>query len=611
MTIFELLNKGNKLYKKGRLEEALKFYDRVIFFSANTILSTSPDAGTALYSALSSKGEILIKVGKVVEGLEVLKQSIKENPFLNETQKELELSDLEKNSTIQAFDMIQNKGDFENGIKILYNHHAAGFQDDWATFFVKGKAHNALAQWENALDCYLTAEELSHGTQLLVKTNLEIAKARVKGISMKENWWGDSNRVFLPNFGDPKEVSKEYNEKGVKIQLFGEFKEALNNYNKALEYDPENADAKRNQIRAQKIINDQFIKFSKNGMILLNQGKHEEALGQFQEAYRLNNTNSELLTNIGITHLNLDNFAEALKFFNLSLEQNSKEKATLLNKGIALSFLARFEESIECFRIILNLYPRDPEALSYVYNIQKHRNLYTTDLHKDSLQMLKHALSLVFQTKYDEAKKLIMDIIESYPQNAESYLLMGICEVEQKNPSEALSLFDKALELQPNNADTWNHKGWAYDNLGEFEEAIECYNKAINFNPNISSAWNNKGLAFTALEKHEDAIRCFDKSLEINPDYSGAWFNKGESLKKIDKPSKAYTAYLKALELNPNLKVAQERLDELNKDSKLIKKGTNNITVIKELVCPKCGEINDASYRFCEKCGKKLKTPKK
>jgi tetratricopeptide (TPR) repeat protein len=152
--------------------------------------------------------------------------------------------------TIKGIELI-TRGDFEDGIEVFKKAISINPSDAEA-WFRKGKAHMALAEYKDALYCYTEASK--YASSLMITTNLMIAQSKVRGLRDFGNWWGNTPQVMFPNLGDPKNVSDEYNENGAHLQMFGEFKAAIECYDKALDKYPKNKTALRNKKRAQKLL---------------------------------------------------------------------------------------------------------------------------------------------------------------------------------------------------------------------------------------------------------------------------------------------------------------------------------------------------------------------
>lgn len=156
--------------------------------------------------------------------------------------------------TVDGIESI-NKGDFEEGIKI-FKKAIKTKPTDAEAWFRRGKAHMALGEFYKAFVCFTEASK--YGDSPSIDLSLRTARLRSMGLPdlgsflPAEAQLGDL--VYFANIKDPNDVSNEYNENGVIFQMTGDFKSALDCYEKALKKNPQNKSALRNKKRLLRII---------------------------------------------------------------------------------------------------------------------------------------------------------------------------------------------------------------------------------------------------------------------------------------------------------------------------------------------------------------------
>lgn len=138
------------------------------------------------------------------------------------------------------------------------------------------------------------------------------------------------------------------------------------------------------------------------------------------------------------------------------------------------------------------------------------------------------------------------------PENAATYIGVGIINSDLGHLEEALKNYSKAIELDPNYALAYYNRGVVYKKLGQLENAFEDYNKAIELDPDYALAYNNRGLLYKKLGHPEEALKDYNKAIELDPEYAYAYNNRGNVYKKLGHPEEAFKDYNKAIELDPN-----------------------------------------------------------
>jgi len=152
---------------------------------------------------------------------------------------------------------------------------------------------------------------------------------------------------------------------------------------------------------------------------------------------------------------------------------------------------------------------------------------------------------------YDKALDYFEKALERDSNNLVAWFGRGCCYVMIKENEKALMCYDRVLEIDPNNASAWNGKGFALNDLGRYEEAIKCFDMALEMDSKVAVAWAGKGFAFVYLRRYKEAIRYFDRAIEIDPKDARVWRNKGSALVLLERYEEAIRCFDKASEINP------------------------------------------------------------
>ncbi len=112
------------------------------------------------------------------------------------------------------------------------------------------------------------------------------------------------------------------------------------------------------------------------------------------------------------------------------------------------------------------------------------------------------------QQNYEEALKLINQVIQLNPSFYGYYLHKGKVELMVKNFDNALKSFNNALGLNREVADSYFMKANTLDTLGRFEEALLNYTSAIKLNPTDGTYYSKRGNTKLTLGNKDGA--CLD-----------------------------------------------------------------------------------------------------
>lgn len=98
--------------------------------------------------------------------------------------------------------------------------------------------------------------------------------------------------------------------------------------------------------------------FSYHGAALVFLGRFDEALKQFDKAIEINPQDALAWGNKGVALDELGRYEEAITCYDKAIEINSKYAEAWYNKGVALGYLGRYEEAVTCYDNAIEINPR-------------------------------------------------------------------------------------------------------------------------------------------------------------------------------------------------------------------------------------------------------------
>ena len=308
---------------------------------------------------------------------------------------------------------------------------------------------------------------------------------------------------------------KYYFNEGVKKYDAKDFKGAIEDYTKAIEFDPNLLDP--NLVAA----------FNNRGLAKFQLKKYTGAIEDYTKVIELNPNllNPNLFVafkNRGLAKFVLKKYTKAIEDYNKAIELNSNDTEIYFNRGLAKVKLEKYIEAIKDYTKAIELNPDYFEAFINRGNAQNELQNYTEAL-KD----------------FDRA-------IELNPNFFEAFNNRGIAKLELQKYTEALNDFNKAIELNPNYTESYNNRGLLKLELQKYTEALNDFNKAIGLNPNNTELYNNRGLAKFELQKYTEGLKDYNKAIELNPNNSKVYFNRSVLKIKLNKNIEAKEDYYQA-----------------------------------------------------------------
>ncbi|MGZ9005279.1 MAG: tetratricopeptide repeat protein [Burkholderiales bacterium] len=202
--------------------------------------------------------------------------------------------------------------------------------------------------------------------------------------------------------------------------------------------------------------------------------------------------------------------------------------ADALAIAVQLHRSAHIDEAEELYRRILEVEPRQPDALNFLGIVLLHRG------------------------RTDAAIELVQQSIAVDPVNPGRYNNLGNILLAAERVDEAVEAYRKAIALAPDHADAYNNLGIILRAQRRFEESVEAYQRAIAIDPSHVEAYNNYGNLLSATGDVAGAIRCYSKALTLRPHDENAKKFIAMAYAALGELDSAAAIYRKWLEEEPN-----------------------------------------------------------
>jgi tetratricopeptide (TPR) repeat protein len=256
-----------------------------------------------------------------------------------------------------------------------------------------------------------------------------------------------------------------WNNKGVALTQQDKYDEAVQAYDRAVEINPQYADAWNNK-----------------GIALLLQGKYDEAVQAYDNAIEINPQFAQAWNNKGVAFTQQDKYDEALQAYDQAIDTNPQFAKAWNNKGLASYSQGKYDEAVQAYNQAIEINPQFAKAWN------------------------NKGLALLLQGKYDEAVQAFDRAIEINPQFTQAWNNKGLASYSQGKYDEAVQAYDRAIGINPQFAQVWNNKGLASYLQGKYGEALQAYDQAIEINPQFANAWYNKGIVLRELNRNAESM---------------------------------------------------------------------------------------------------------
>lgn len=271
----------------------------------------------------------------------------------------------------------------------------------------RGNTYNDLKQYNAALKDYTKAIELN--------SELDIAYSR-RGITYSylrrfEAAEKDYRKAYMLKRKNGDVLGRfDFMEiRGISLvslsESLSELRESLEDYNKAIELNPENADA-----------------YNIRGYIYSDLFEDEAALKDFHKAIELNPKYVDAYLNRANIYSKLEQYNAALKDYNKVIKLNPEYVDVYLHRGETYYDLGRYEAALKDFQTYMDFNPNYPRTSYYLANVYRRLN------------------------HFEQAKKNIMEYLKSNKNDNFAYGTLALIYAEEGKEEKFFQFLKIAIQ---------------------------------------------------------------------------------------------------------------------------------------------------------------------
>jgi tetratricopeptide (TPR) repeat protein len=113
--------------------------------------------------------------------------------------------------------------------------------------------------------------------------------------------------------------------------------------------------------------------------------------------------------------------------------------------------------------------------------------------------------------RFPEALSRCQEALAAEPDNADIMHLVGIVQLEAKQPDHAIEWISRAIAKATKPA-YLTTLGLAHSALGRHMEAFGAFDRALQLAPGDAQLWWHKGMTFLAMDALSGALPCFEQT---------------------------------------------------------------------------------------------------
>jgi tetratricopeptide (TPR) repeat protein/predicted AlkP superfamily phosphohydrolase/phosphomutase len=272
------------------------------------------------------------------------------------------------------------------------------------------------------------------------------------------------------------------------------------------------------------------------GMLLLRQGKQDEAIREFEQAIEASEDFAIAHINIARANMQKGDFEAAVSALERHLTRRPRSKTAENLMGNIRMEQARLDEAEAHFL----------KALSYEPNFTEARN---------SLGILYDQVG-----RTEEALAEFQRAVEIDPDYAEPHNNIGLIHKKEGRLDEAIEYFKKAIAADAEFAGSYSNLALTYEEMGKFDTAEKQFREALRRDPENATVRANYGGLLYVLNRLEVARRELSRAISIDPSHATAHNNLGAVYGKLGRPEEEIDSYREAVRLEPEYADAHHNL---------------------------------------------------
>jgi protein O-mannosyl-transferase len=303
-----------------------------------------------------------------------------------------------------------------------------------------------------------------------------------------------------------------------------------------------------------------FLAYNNLGFMLMEKGQLLEAMADFNKSLEINPNFNEPHNNLGDALIRVGQTNEAVIHFKRAVELDPESSASYYNLGDAWLQMQRNDEAVIQFQKALEIDPRFDKAYNNLgvalmrtgrigeatTNFQKaiEINAEFADPHNNLANVL------VAQNRLDEAIGHYQKAIEINPDYAEAHRGLAGVLVRQGKSDEAIEHYQAVVRINPDDVDAHYNLGVLLALRARLDEAAEHFRKVIEQKPDYADAHGNLANVLVGQGKLDEAVDQYQQTIKLSPNSAQAHYKLGLALEKQNKFSAAITEYKKTLNLD-------------------------------------------------------------
>ncbi len=282
-------------------------------------------------------------------------------------------------------------------------------------------------------------------------------------------------------------------------------------------------------------------------------GNLTEAIRQMRKAVALNPSVADFQIILGEQLVQANQNDEAIRTFKAARELNDEASQPLL--GIAEAYAGKkdYRRAVKYAIRAMGFSPGSADihnTLSQLYAQENRMDMAVAEaqaalrLDNSAGNKIYLAAVLVQAKNYSEAEPLLKAALAADPKSVDALTEMAEMDQGLHHNKAAIQLYRQAIKLSPKQASLWGNMGWSQYLLGDYLDAVSSSNRALVLDPTLTYVRYNLGLICAVQGDLPHAMDYYEQALKASgqDDIQAGIHDLTNALKKFpSQPALQYT----------------------------------------------------------------------
>ncbi|MBN2276104.1 MAG: tetratricopeptide repeat protein, partial [Bacteroidales bacterium] len=324
--------------------------------------------------------------------------------------------------------------------------------------------------------------------------------------------------------------------------------------------------------------------FYKTGLTFIDAHNYNDAIDQFSKAVEADPDYVEAYIERARTYMLINDIQKAAEDYDRALVFKKKKKDLYLEASTANYHLSQFDKALELVDEAIRQDFKSDEA----YRLRC-RILIGKEDYSQALLSINKALELKDKAENNYYHGVVSDSMKNYNQAeldyekaiakdrkfADAYLSLAKLRLHLNKLNKAIEHCNAVLNIDQNNMDAYLIRSQVYVKMVEYPKAIDDISKVVFNNPEDPDVYIMRGSFYQDFTQHQNAISDFTKAIMLDQNNSEAYYKRAYSYEQIGDYKAAIKDYTTLGTLSEYDMYARKHLDEAKKRLYELNRETN------------------------------------